>query len=180
MTSRRALLKQREMHWTISRLSHEILEKNRGIDNLAIVGIRTRGAHLAKRVVREMEKIEGHQVPLGIVDITLYRDDLQAIGPQPVIRGTDIPFDVEEKVIVLVDDVLYTGRTVRAAIDEIIDFGRPRRIWLAVLVDRGHRELPIAADFVGETVPTAENEKVDVLVEEEDGEDAVYIQEMKP
>ncbi len=165
------------MHWAITRLSHEILERNRGVDNLAVIGIRTRGAHIAKRIVREIESIEGHAVPLGILDITMYRDDLQAVGPQPVIRGTDIPFDVEEKVIVLVDDVLYTGRTVRAALDEIIDFGRPRRIWLAVLVDRGHRELPIAADFVGERVATAEDQAVEVLVEEKDGEDGVFLRE---
>jgi len=165
------------MHWAITRLSHEILERNRGVDNLAVIGIRTRGAHLAKRIVREIEAIEGHAVPLGILDITLYRDDLQAVGPQPVIRGTDIPFDVEERVIVLVDDVLYTGRTVRAALDEIIDFGRPKRIWLAVLVDRGHRELPIAADFVGERVATAEDQAVEVLVEEKDGEDGVFLRE---
>jgi len=165
------------MHWAITRLSHEILERNRGVDNLAVIGIRTRGAHIAKRIVQEIKSIEGHTVPLGILDITMYRDDLQAVGPQPVIRGTDIPFDVEEKVIVLVDDVLYTGRTVRAALDEILDFGRPRRIWLAVLVDRGHRELPIAADFVGERVATAEDQEVEVLVEEKDGEDGVFLRE---
>lgn len=167
------------MHWAITRLAHEILEKNRGVDNMAVVGIRTRGAHLAKRLVDEMEGIAGQPVPLGILDITLYRDDLQAIGAQPVIRGTDIPFDVEEKVVVLVDDVLYTGRTVRAALDEIIDFGRPRRIWLAVLVDRGHRELPIAADFTGEVLVTTEGQVVDVLVDEEDGEDGVFLREAK-
>jgi len=165
------------MQWAITRLAHEILERNRGIDGLAVIGIRTRGAHLAKRLVGEIESIEGHRVPLGILDITLYRDDLQAVGPQPVIRGTDIPFDVEERVVVLVDDVLYTGRTVRAALDEIIDFGRPKRIWLAVLVDRGFRELPIVADFVGERVSTRENQTVDVLVREEDGEDRVVLRE---
>ncbi|MBN1825608.1 MAG: bifunctional pyr operon transcriptional regulator/uracil phosphoribosyltransferase PyrR [Candidatus Eisenbacteria bacterium] len=176
----RTVLPKREMQWAITRLAHEILEKNRGAEDLAVVGVRTRGAHLAARLVEEIAKIAGGEVPLGIVDITLYRDDLQAIGPQPVIRGTDIPFDVEEKVIVLVDDVLYTGRTVRAAIDEIIDFGRPKRIWLTVLVDRqGHRELPISPDFVGEAVVTTENEQVVVHVSEEDGEDAVKVREKK-
>jgi pyrimidine operon attenuation protein/uracil phosphoribosyltransferase len=173
--ARRTVLEQREMHWALTRLSHEILERNRGIENLVVIGIRTRGAHLAARVVREIEGIEGHSVPLGILDITLYRDDLQDIGPQPVIRGTDIPFDIEEKVVVLVDDVLYTGRTIRAALDEIIDFGRPKRIWLAVLIDRGHRELPIAPDFVGERLNTAKNEVVEVMVTEEDGEDGVIL-----
>jgi pyrimidine operon attenuation protein/uracil phosphoribosyltransferase len=174
---RRTILEPREMAWAITRLAHEILERNRGVRNLVVIGIRTRGAHLATRLVREIESIEGHRVPLGILDITLYRDDLQDVGPQPVIRGTDISFDIEEKEVVLVDDVLYTGRTVRAALDEIIDFGRPKRIWLAVLIDRGHRELPIAADFVGERVTTGEDEAVDVLVQEEDGEDAVILRE---
>ncbi|MFH1279410.1 MAG: bifunctional pyr operon transcriptional regulator/uracil phosphoribosyltransferase PyrR [Candidatus Eisenbacteria bacterium] len=177
MTPRTTILGEREMQWAITRLAHEILEKNRGIDDLVVVGIRTRGAHLAKRLVDEMKGIVGQAVPLGIMDITLYRDDLQAIGPQPVIRGTEIPFDVEEKILVLVDDVLYTGRTVRAALDEIIDFGRPKRIWLAVLVDRGHRELPIAADFTGEVVPTSETQVVDVMVREKDGEDGVFLRE---
>lgn len=171
----RTILNKREIARALTRLAHEILEKNRGIDNLAVVGIRTRGAHLASRLVREINRIEECEIPNGIVDITMYRDDLQAIGPQPIIRGTDIPFDIEGRVIVLVDDVLYTGRTVRAAIDAIIDFGRPRRIWLTVLVDRGHRQFPIAPDFVGETVPTRKEEKVEVLVEEKDGEDAVIL-----
>lgn len=178
MTTRRTILEQREMHWALTRLSHEILERNRGTENLVVIGIRTRGAHLAERIVREIEGIEGHRVPLGILDITLYRDDLQDIGAQPVIRGTEIPFDVEEKVVVLVDDVLYTGRTIRAALDEIIDFGRPRRILLAVLIDRGHRELPIAPDFVGERVTTTKNEIVEVLVTEEDKEDGVVLREL--
>jgi len=176
MTDEKTVLPRREMHWAITRLAHEILERNRGAENLAVVGIRTRGAHLATRLVREIETIAGTEVPLGIVDITLYRDDLQAIGPQPEIKGTDIPFDVEEKVIVLVDDVLYTGRTVRAAIDVIIDFGRPKTIWLAALVERkGHRELPISPDFVGESLPTTEAEQVVVRVSEEDGEDSVIL-----
>jgi pyrimidine operon attenuation protein/uracil phosphoribosyltransferase len=177
VTTRRTILEQREMHWAVTRLSHEILERNRGTENLVVIGIRTRGAHLAARIVREIEGIEGHRVPLGILDITLYRDDLQDIGAQPVIHGTEIPFDVEEKVVVLVDDVLYTGRTIRAALDEIIDFGRPKRILLAVLVDRGHRELPIAPDFIGERVNTTESQVVEVLVTEEDGEDSVILRE---
>jgi pyrimidine operon attenuation protein/uracil phosphoribosyltransferase len=160
----------------ITRIAHEILERNSGTDNLAIIGIQTRGAHLARRVAEAIRSIEGTGVPVGVLDITLYRDDLQTIAEQPVVSESDIPFDVQGRTIVLVDDVLYTGRTVRAALDEIIDFGRPKAVHLAVIVDRGHRELPIRADYVGKNVPTSGAEIVSVLMIEKDGSDEVLIQ----
>lgn len=175
MTMPRTVMGKREIRWAITRLAHQILEQNRGVNNLAIVGIRTRGEFLARRIVDEIEKIEGTRVPLGLLDITLYRDDLQSVAKQPVVKGTQILFDVEESVIVLVDDVLYTGRTVRAALDALIDFGRPKRIWLSVLIDRGHRELPIAADFIGERLNTAVDEQVEVQLSEMEEEDGVTI-----
>jgi pyrimidine operon attenuation protein/uracil phosphoribosyltransferase len=159
----------------VTRIAHEILERNSGIDSLAIIGIQTRGSYLARRVAGAIESIESESVPVGILDITLYRDDLQTIAEQPVVNDTDIPFDVQGKTIVLVDDVLYTGRTVRAALDEIVDFGRPKSVQLAVLVDRGHRELPIRADYVGKNVPTASSEVVSVMMTEKDGSDEVLI-----
>ncbi len=159
----------------VTRIAHEILERNGGTDNLAIIGIQTRGSFLARRVAGVLEGIEGVQVPVGILDITLYRDDLQTIAEQPVVNESDIPFDVQGKAIVLVDDVLYTGRTVRAALDEIVDFGRPRSVQLAVMVDRGHRELPIRADYVGKNVPTASTEIISVMMTEKDGSDEVLI-----
>jgi pyrimidine operon attenuation protein/uracil phosphoribosyltransferase len=163
----------------ITRISHEILEKNGGVDALAIVGIQTRGAFLARRVAAEIADIEGVSVPVGILDITLYRDDLQTVADQPVVNESDIPFDIQAKTLVLVDDVLYTGRTVRAALDEIVDFGRPKSVQLAVIVDRGHRELPIRADYVGKNVPTSESETVAVRIVEKDGADEVLIQSVE-
>jgi len=162
----------------ITRIAHEILERNGGVDSLAVVGIQTRGAFLARRVAEVIEGIEGVSVPVGILDITLYRDDLQTIADQPVVNESDIPFDIQGKTLVLVDDVLYTGRTVRAALDEIIDFGRPKSVQLAVVVDRGHRELPIRADYVGKNVPTSESEAVAVRITEKDGSDEVLIQSL--
>ncbi len=159
----------------VTRISHEILERNGGTDSLAIIGIQTRGAFLARRVAGVIDDIEGVSVPVGILDITLYRDDLQTVAEQPVVNESDIPFDVHGKSIVLVDDVLYTGRTVRAALDEIVDFGRPKSVQLAVLVDRGHRELPIRADYVGKNVPTASTEIISVMMTEKDGSDEVLI-----
>jgi pyrimidine operon attenuation protein/uracil phosphoribosyltransferase len=144
-----------------------------------IAGIRTRGQYLAERIVSKIREIEGVDVPLGILDITLYRDDLRTVAKQPVVRSTEIPVSIVDRHVVLVDDVLYTGRTVRAAMDEIIDFGRPRTIQLAVLVDRGHREFPIRADYVGKNVPTAANEVVKVMFEETDGADQVIICELE-
>ncbi len=149
------------------RIAHEILERNKGTQELALIGIRTGGAHLARRLQEEIRAIEKAEVPLGVLDITLYRDDLSELGPQAKVRETEIPFDITEKKVVLIDDVLYTGRTIRAALDALIDFGRPRSIQLAVLVDRGHRELPIKPDYVGKNIPTSPSERVEVRLKED-------------
>ncbi len=166
------------MSRSLTRIAHEIVERNRGIDDLALVGIRERGVPLARRIAAELNRISNTDVPTGALDITLYRDDLmrQAVGPQPLVRSTDIPFDIDNRVILLVDDVLYTGRTIRAALDALIDFGRPRAIQLVVLIDRGHRELPIKADYVGKNVPTSRRESIQVRLQEVDGHDEVVIQ----
>ena len=161
----------------LTRITHEILERAGGADGLALVGIRTRGVSLARRIAERLQTIEGVTIPVGALDITLYRDDLGLKAEMPVLRGTDIPFPVAGKTIVLVDDVLYTGRTIRAALDAIIDLGRPRMIQLAVLIDRGHRELPIRPDYVGKNLPTARREIVQVLLREHDGQDRVVIEE---
>ena len=165
------------MDRTLTRIAHEILERNRGVEELALVGIRTRGVPLAKRLARAIHEINGHEIPTGALDITLYRDDLMrtAVGAQPVIRKTEIPFSIDDKRILLVDDVLYTGRTIRAALDALIEFGRPRVIQLVVLVDRGHRELPIKADYVGKNLPTSQAQSVQVHLIEIDGRDEVEI-----
>ena len=160
------------------RIAHEITEKNKGVENVALVGIRTRGVPLAARIAEEIQKIENVKVPTGSLDITLYRDDLTTMGYNPVIHGTEIDFDVTGKHIVLVDDVLYTGRTIRAALDAIIDMGRPNSIQLAVLIDRGHRELPIRADYAGKNVPTSRRETVEVMLHEEGKEDEVVLGEI--
>jgi len=166
------------MQRSLTRIAHEIVERNRAIEEVAIVGIRERGVPLARRLARQLLEITGREVPTGALDITLYRDDLMrhAVGPQPLVRSTDILFDIDDRLILLVDDVLYTGRTVRAALDALIDFGRPKAIQLAVLIDRGHRELPIKADYVGKNVPTSRRESVQVRLEEVDGHDDVLIQ----
>ncbi len=164
-----------EMRRALMRLAHEVLERNAGAQELALVGIRARGVPLAQRLSRMIAEIEGTEVPVGALDITLYRDDLAIRPDHPVVRRTEIPFSVDGLSIVLVDDVLYTGRTVRAALDALMDLGRPRRIQLAVLIDRGHRELPIRADFVGKNVPTARDEEVLVHLQEADGVDEVLI-----
>ncbi len=163
---------------TLARIAHEILERNRGVDELALVGIRTRGVPLARRLAGMIRDINGHEVPTGALDITLYRDDVMRHPPgaQPVVQSTDIPFSIDDKRILLVDDVLYTGRTIRAALDALIEFGRPRSIQLIVLVDRGHRELPIKADYVGKNLPTASSQSVQVHLTEIDGHDEVEIQ----
>jgi len=167
------------MRRALTRIAHEILESNTedgSLERLAVVGIRRRGEFLAKRLAQRLKEIEGIEVPIGTLDITLYRDDLQERGPdRATVQETDIPFDVHQRRIVLVDDVLYTGRTIRAAMDALIDRGRPEVIQLAVLVDRGHRELPIRADYVGKNVPTSRREQVAVLVTEVDGRDAAHI-----
>ena len=164
---------------SLTRIAHEILERNRGVDELALVGIRTRGVPLARRLAQIIRDISRHDVPTGALDITLYRDDLMrtAVGAQPLIRKTEIPFSIDDKRILLVDDVLYTGRTIRAALDALIDFGRPKAIQLVVLVDRGHRELPIKADYVGKNLPTSLAQSVQVRLMEIDGRDEVEIQE---
>jgi pyrimidine operon attenuation protein/uracil phosphoribosyltransferase len=164
---------------TLTRIAHEILERNRGIEELAFVGIRRRGVPIARRLAETIRQINNHQVPAGALDITLYRDDLMrhAVGPQPVVRRTEIPFSIDDRRILLVDDVLYTGRTIRAALDALIDFGRPKSIQLVVLVDRGHRELPIKADYVGKNLPTSLSQSVHVHITEIDGSDEVEIQE---
>ena len=159
----------------LKRISFEIIEKNRGTDNLALVGIQRRGVSLSKIIRQNIFESENEKLPLGILDITLYRDDLSLISGHPVINGTDIPFVVEGKNIVLIDDVLYTGRTVRAAIEAIMALGRPKSITLAILVDRGHRELPIRADFIGKNLPTSKNEVVHVSVSDIDGTFGVYL-----
>ena len=162
----------------VTRIAHEILEKNRGVKDLCLVGIRTRGAVLAERINACIKSIEGNAVPIGILDITLYRDDLTTIDVQPVVHETQIDFDISGKSLILVDDVLFTGRTIRSALDALIDFGRPAGIQLAVLVDRGHRELPIRADYVGKNIPTSANQNVQVLLKEtDDKEDQVVVEE---
>jgi len=163
---------------SLARIAHEILERNRSIDEVALVGIRTRGVPLAKRIAKSIQDVSGHEVPTGALDITLYRDDLMRtpLGPQPVVRKTEIQFSIDDKRILLVDDVLYTGRTIRAALDALIDFGRPRAIQLIVLVDRGHRELPIKADYVGKNLPTSLAQSVQVRLTETDGRDEVEIE----
>ncbi|MCX5657359.1 MAG: bifunctional pyr operon transcriptional regulator/uracil phosphoribosyltransferase PyrR, partial [Candidatus Omnitrophica bacterium] len=150
------------------RIAHEILEKNKSIDNLALVGIRTRGAYLAQRIAELIKQIDNKVLPIGILDITLYRDDLTALAQQPLVRKTEIDFDITDKKIILIDDVLFTGRTIRCALDALIDFGRPESIQLAVLIDRGHRELPIRADYVGKNVPTSLKEIINVRLKEAD------------
>ena len=163
---------------SLARIAHEILERNRGLEALALVGIRTRGVPLARRLARTIQEINQHDLPTGTLDITLYRDDLMrtAVGAQPVVRRTEIPFSIDDKRILLVDDVLYTGRTIRAALDALIEFGRPRAIQLIVLVDRGHRELPIKADYVGKNLPTSPEESVQVRLLEIDGQDEVVLE----
>jgi len=166
---------ENEIKRALVRIAHEIVEKNKGVEGLVIVGIRTRGVFLANRLAQEIFKIEKKEIPVGTLDITLYRDDLSLIARQPLVLKTEIPFDVSQKKIVLADDVLYTGRTVRAAMDAIVDLGRPQVIQLAVLIDRGHRELPIRADYIGKNLPTSRKEIVKVKLEEVDGENKVVI-----
>jgi pyrimidine operon attenuation protein / uracil phosphoribosyltransferase len=166
------------MSRALTRMSHEILERNRGLDEIALIGIRRRGVPLARRIANALREINGDDVPTGALDITLYRDDLMrhAVGPQPVVRRTEIPFSIDDRKILLVDDVLYTGRTIRSALDALIDFGRPRGIQLVVLIDRGHRELPIKADYVGKNLPTSLRQSVQVRLLEIDGADEVVIE----
>lgn len=167
-----------QIHRTVMRIAHEIVERNKGVADIILVGIQKRGVPLAERLSSAIEQFEGVKVPVGVIDITLYRDDLQMVGQVPIVGETSIKSDITGRIIILVDDVLFTGRTVRAALDELIDFGRPSAIQLAVLVDRGHREFPIRADFVGKNVPTSPNETVEVLLTEIDGEELVVLEEI--
>jgi pyrimidine operon attenuation protein/uracil phosphoribosyltransferase len=160
---------------TVNRLAHEVVERNKGTENLAVVGIRTRGEYLARRIAHKIEEIEGKAVQIGILDITLYRDDLRGRLDQPQLKSTEILFDVTGKVIVLVDDVLFTGRTIRSALNALTDLGRPALIELLVLVDRGHRELPIKAEFIGKNIPTSLKQEIKVMMTETDSEDGVYL-----
>ncbi len=173
------LLEPDDMRRAITRIAHEILERNKGAMNLAIVGIHTRGIPLAERIAARVSELEGVQIPSGKLDITLYRDDLSEVGLQPIVRQTEVPFDISSRRIVMVDDVFYTGRTARAGLDALIDLGRPMNIQLAVLIDRGHRELPIRADYVGKNIPTSKLEVVKVKLQETDGEDAVELYEVR-
>lgn len=175
MSKKTVLMDKKAIMRTLLRLTHEILEKNHGTEDLVIVGIRNRGDCLAKRIIQMIKEIEGKDIPFGVLDITLYRDDFQRLTESPVVGETEISTDVTDKKVVLVDDVLYTGRTIRAAMDALIDFGRPGLIQLAVLVDRGHRELPIKADYVGKNVPTHSGQDIQVLCQEVDNNDQVLL-----
>lgn len=171
------LADEQGMQRTITRLAHEILERCKGTENVGIIGIRTRGDYLAKRIAQKIEEIEGVKLPVGILDIVMYRDDFRIKHRLPRVEVTDIPFDVDGKILILVDDVIYTGRTIRAALDALMDFGRPAAIHLAVLIDRGHREMPIKPDYVGKNVPTSIGEEVRVLMKEVDGKDEILLVE---
>ena len=172
------IMDEAALNRALLRISHEIAEKNKGVDNLLLVGIRRRGEPIARRIQANIEKIEGVTVPSGSIDIRFYRDDLTALSESPQVRRTELPFDVTDRDVVLVDDVLYTGRTARAAIEAVFSCGRPRSIQFAVLVDRGHRELPIRADFVGKNIPTSRSELVEVRLPEYDGETGVFLMDM--
>jgi len=180
MDEPKAVLMDEEMiDRALTRIAHEILEKNKGVEDLYLVGIQRRGVPLAKRIASKIGDIEGIRPEIGILDITFYRDDLSMLAEHPVVNKTSLPFAVQDKKIVLVDDVLYTGRTCRAAIEALFDLGRPRQIQLAILIDRGHRELPIRADYIGKNVPTSRNEVVHVLLKEVDGQDSVVLSDLK-
>ena len=173
--TKKIIMTPEDIKRSLARIAHEIIERNKTTENLVLVGMRTRGVPLAKRLVANMADLEGFKIPVGALDIRLYRDDLSSLNPQPTVQRTDIPVNIDGKSVVLVDDVLYTGRSTRAAMDALIDLGRPRSIQLAVLVDRGHRELPIRADYVGRNIPSSRDEKIQVQLVETDGIDEVVI-----
>jgi pyrimidine operon attenuation protein/uracil phosphoribosyltransferase len=173
--SERTLMSAEDIQRALVRVAHEIVERNKGAKDLVLVGMQTRGVPLARRLAATIQDLEGISVPVGSLDISLYRDDLSSLSLKPTVHRTDVPVDVTDKQIVLVDDVFYTGRSIRAAMDALIDLGRPQSIQLAVLVDRGHRELPIRADYVGKNIPTSKNEEIKVEIKEVDGEDRVII-----
>ncbi len=175
MKTKSQIMDSAQMERSLQRMAHEIIEQNRGLERIRLVGIRSRGVPLANRLSDYLRLISNQEIPVGILDITLYRDDLSTIAHQPVIKGSQLDFDIEDSVVVLVDDVLFTGRTVRAAIDALMDFGRPKQIQLAVLIDRGHRELPIKADYVGKNVPTSKEEIIKVALKDIDGDESVKI-----
>jgi pyrimidine operon attenuation protein / uracil phosphoribosyltransferase len=177
LTPKTTILDAKQMARIIRRMAGEIVERDRDLSALLLVGIRTRGVPLAEALAAEIERMEGQKVPVGVLDITLYRDDLSTVGPQPLVKGTRLPRPIDDCVVVLCDDVLYTGRTVRAALDELIDFGRPKAVQLAVLIDRGHRELPIQADYVGKKVPTSQSEIIEVSFQSTDDTEQVRILE---
>ena len=179
LTDKTVIMDSEGIRRALTRISHEIVERNKGVDNIVIVGIRTRGVPIAERIAANIEHIEGKKPPVGVLDITLYRDDLSSLSYQPIVHQTELPVNITGKTIVLVDDVLYTGRTIRAALDAIIDMGRPKAIQLAVLVDRGHRELPIRADFVGKNVPASSLEVVSVQLSTIDQAEKVVIREFR-
>ena len=179
MRTKAQLMDEAAMNRALMRISHEIAEKNKGVDNVVLVGIRRRGEPIARQIARNIEKIEGLAIPCGSIDIGYYRDDLRPLSDAPQVRKTELPFDVEDKDVVLIDDVLYTGRTARAAIEAVFSCGRPRTIQFAVLIDRGHRELPIRADYVGKNVPTARSELIEVRLPEYDGETGVWLMELE-
>jgi pyrimidine operon attenuation protein/uracil phosphoribosyltransferase len=178
MVDKAVIMDSQAVKRALTRVAHEIVERNKGVSDLALVGIRTRGVPLAQRIAEEIKRIEGIDLPVGVLDITLYRDDLSTLAYQPIVHETLIPFSINDKKVVLVDDVLFTGRTVRAALDAIIDIGRPSAIQLAVLIDRGHRELPIRADYVGKNVPTSGKEIVSVQLTSIDDNEQVVIKEI--
>jgi pyrimidine operon attenuation protein/uracil phosphoribosyltransferase len=177
LTPKNTILDAEQMARMVRRMAGEIVERNRGVKDLLLVGIRTRGVPLAEAIAEVIEGMEGHAVPRGVLDITLYRDDLSMVASQPLVKESHLPLPIDGRVVVLCDDVLYTGRTVRAALDQLLDYGRPRVVELAVLIDRGHRELPIQADFVGKVVPTSNDEEVQVQFKATDGVDQVRILE---
>lgn len=177
MIEKAKLMDEKAIARAITRISHEIIEKNKGVEDVILIGVKTRGVPIVSRIATRIEQIEGHKVATGEMDITLYRDDLKEIQEEPVINSTNIGTDINDKIVVLVDDVLYTGRTVRSALNALMDIGRPKSIQLAVLVDRGHRELPIRADYVGKNVPTSKQEIISVELLEVDGNDSVKIKE---
>ena len=179
MTPKATILTADELRRALTRIAHEIVERNKGAEQLAVIGIHTRGIPLADRLAAKLSELEGVEVPRGMLDITLYRDDLSEVAQQPIIRETQVPFDLRDRRVILVDDVLYTGRTVRSALDALIDLGRPEGIQLAMLVDRGHRELPIRADYVGKNLPTSKQEVVKVKLQETDGVDIVELYELE-
>ena len=174
------LMTQQDVDRVLVRLAHQIVEKNHGTEGLCLIGIKTRGIPLARRLAKNIADIEGSEIPVGELDIAMYRDDLSKVSTDPIVSDTNVPFSVVDKTIVLVDDVLFTGRTIRAALDALMDFGRPARIQLAILVDRGHRELPLRPDYIGKNLPTARDERVFVRLTEVDGEDSVNIQARNP